>query len=50
MSTFTISLQFNTDRQGYHTILISKICSLLTLKYYVLENITVLISKKRPYL
>jgi len=36
--------------QGYHTVLISKICPHFEVGYYVLENITVLISEKCSYL
>jgi len=35
-------------KQGYHTVLISMICVIL--QCYVLEVITVLISKKCPFL
>jgi len=35
-------------KQSYHTALISKICPYFEVLYYVLANITVLISKKCP--
>ena len=42
---------WKTYNQGYHTVLPSLFLGfVLILQYYVVENITVLISKKCPYL